>query len=305
MKTTRQSLLIAAFAASALVSAQADTKTDITKPVGTLSATPAKVFLGDRPKLSWSIDYPSQITSKPTTDPTKDSTTNPSSNFDLQDVALLVTYNSEAKNNNGHGNNLDGVDCSNPGQGKGGPTGSQNAGDDPNGVNNDDETKATPESSSAALSIIISTNDTVTVNDDIIADVHVLGGYNKITESTYGKLTAEYKVSGKSWTNVFSNAAQNQLDPSRVYASVAVVDGGSIDFRVKGETSTGWTNWRATGDSTTAQNVVALVNGSTPPASAFVEGRIREYLKPVLKDGKVNIGPRDVLYLFELSNSDD
>ncbi len=46
--------------------------------------------------------------------------------FDHQDIVLLVTL---TKNNNGHGNNLDGVDSSNPGQGKGGP----NGGVDPSG----------------------------------------------------------------------------------------------------------------------------------------------------------------------------
>lgn len=42
--------------------------------------------------------------------------------FDYQDMVLLVTF---AKNhpNNGHGNNLDGVDSSNPGKGSGGPNG--------------------------------------------------------------------------------------------------------------------------------------------------------------------------------------
>lgn len=45
-----------------------------------------------------------------------------SPSFDYQDVALLVTVSD--KNNNGHGNNLDGVDSSNPGQGSGGPNGS-------------------------------------------------------------------------------------------------------------------------------------------------------------------------------------
>ena len=42
--------------------------------------------------------------------------------FDLQDQALLVTF-SKRHPNNGHGNNLDGVDVSNPGQGSGGPNG--------------------------------------------------------------------------------------------------------------------------------------------------------------------------------------
>lgn len=55
-------------------------------------------------------------------------------NFDYQDVALLV--NVSDKNNNGHGNNVDGVDSSNPGNGSGGPNGSE----DPSG-GVDDEIK--------------------------------------------------------------------------------------------------------------------------------------------------------------------
>lgn len=44
-----------------------------------------------------------------------------SGNFDYQDFVLLVTL--APKNNNGHGNNVDGVDVSNPGGGSGGPNG--------------------------------------------------------------------------------------------------------------------------------------------------------------------------------------
>ncbi len=42
--------------------------------------------------------------------------------FDIQDQVLLVTF-SKKHPNNGHGNNLDGVDSSNPGLGHGGPNG--------------------------------------------------------------------------------------------------------------------------------------------------------------------------------------
>lgn len=44
------------------------------------------------------------------------------SRFDYQDVVLLVNFASKHPNN-GHGNNLDGVDSSNPGKGSGGPNG--------------------------------------------------------------------------------------------------------------------------------------------------------------------------------------
>ncbi len=42
--------------------------------------------------------------------------------FDYQDMILLVTFSTKHPNN-GHGNNLDGVDSSNPGNGGGGPNG--------------------------------------------------------------------------------------------------------------------------------------------------------------------------------------
>jgi hypothetical protein len=44
-----------------------------------------------------------------------------SASFDYQDAVFLVSLS--PKNNNGHGNNLDGVDSSNPGSGSGGPNG--------------------------------------------------------------------------------------------------------------------------------------------------------------------------------------
>ena len=55
------------------------------------------------------------------------------SGFDLQDIVLLATFD-YCKNNNGHGNNVDGVDVSNPGQGGGGPNGE----DDPSGPVDDE-----------------------------------------------------------------------------------------------------------------------------------------------------------------------
>ncbi len=58
--------------------------------------------------------------------------------FDYQDVVLLLNFGLKHPNN-GNGNNLDGVDSSNPGQGHGGPNGEV----DPSG-GFDDEIKVTP-----------------------------------------------------------------------------------------------------------------------------------------------------------------
>ncbi len=54
------------------------------------------------------------------------------------------------KDNNGHGNNLDGVDSSNPGQGKGGPNGAVDQSCDGSGACVDDEGKNTSSSSNSS-----------------------------------------------------------------------------------------------------------------------------------------------------------
>ena len=48
--------------------------------------------------------------------------------FDMQDIVVVTTF---GKNNNGHGNSLDGVDSSSPGGGGGGPNGEYDASADP------------------------------------------------------------------------------------------------------------------------------------------------------------------------------
>lgn len=55
--------------------------------------------------------------------------------YDHQDLAITVQF--ITKNNNGHGNNIDGIDVSNPGEGKGGPNGEV----DPSGDVDDEKPK--------------------------------------------------------------------------------------------------------------------------------------------------------------------
>lgn len=54
-------------------------------------------------------------------------------------ISISTTLTSTGHYNNGHGNNVDGVDVSNPGQGRGGPTGLNNDGLDPSGSYDDEE----------------------------------------------------------------------------------------------------------------------------------------------------------------------
>ena len=79
--------------------------------------------------------------------------------YDMQDSIVLVRFSdvktqigsakgeieenvNGGKSNNGHGNNIDGIDVSNPGQGSGGPNGELDTDYDNDGVYEDDESKS-------------------------------------------------------------------------------------------------------------------------------------------------------------------
>ncbi len=61
---------------------------------------------------------------------------------ETETTTTTTTVHTRVKSNNGHGNNVDGVDSSNPGQGGGGPTGDNNSGEDPSGDVDDERTVA-------------------------------------------------------------------------------------------------------------------------------------------------------------------
>lgn len=61
---------------------------------------------------------------------------------ETETTTTTTTVHTRVKSNNGHGNNVDGVDSSNPGQGGGGPTGDLNSGEDPSGDVDDEQAVA-------------------------------------------------------------------------------------------------------------------------------------------------------------------
>lgn len=103
------------------------------------------IFLqGEQPKLYWEIyddgSSPSIITPIGNNGGTIGSGTNTEGPVNPSDLPPNVIFD-DGKNNNGHGNNIDGVDAGNPGQGVGGPTGLLNQGLDPSGIIDDEITK--------------------------------------------------------------------------------------------------------------------------------------------------------------------
>jgi len=100
-------------------------------PRGTLTVDNTLVRVGAQSQLKWRIQYPQKVTDVVEITPTKISP--------KEDLQIRVRImGSKVKTNNGHGNNVDGVDSSNPGKGKGGPTGKKNEGLDPSGSVDDE-----------------------------------------------------------------------------------------------------------------------------------------------------------------------
>jgi hypothetical protein len=93
---------------------------DLDIPRGTLTVDRDWIRIGTKSQLSWKIDYPAPI--KSVVDVVPPNVIQPKKDLKMK-VRLLGASFQQAKSNNGHGNNADGVDSSNPGQGSGGPNG--------------------------------------------------------------------------------------------------------------------------------------------------------------------------------------
>ncbi|MEK7953783.1 hypothetical protein [Luteolibacter soli] len=120
-------------AVSCIASATDTAILDPAAPHGTLTVDSNWIRIGMKSQLSWGIDYPAPIIGL--ADVVPPYVIKPKKDLKMK-VRVIGACLQQAKSNNGHGNNADGVDSSNPGQGSGGPNG---AIDLSNGI--DDELK--------------------------------------------------------------------------------------------------------------------------------------------------------------------
>jgi hypothetical protein len=114
MKPPLSIILLTAFGLVPALADSPSTHGDPYTPVGSLNVTRLLLRTGVKPMLSWEIEYP-QLT--------LDVVMRASKGGFTPKVPVLMQIRVAGKNNNGHGNNLDGVDVSNPGVGEGGPNG--------------------------------------------------------------------------------------------------------------------------------------------------------------------------------------
>lgn len=135
--------------------------------------------------------------------------------------------------------------------------------------------------------------------------VAIVGASNQVGVAdgnpTYAPVEFEVRVGGgSSYTPVFQNL-QTAVDPSEVLLDVPVPASTQIDLRARAGTGTAWLPYQSTESAT--PNVLVLTAGQVPPLT--VTNDLRTFLAPYLDaNGAVKIGPMDMLYLFELGESD-
>jgi hypothetical protein len=143
----------------------------------------------------------------------------------------------------------------------------------------------------------------ITPKEDLYMDVRVLGAAYQIATNTWGLVESNVKVGTANYARFFYDR-QNNVNPTKIMYTRLVRKNEAIHFKSRCNTGSTWRPYIST--EVMNQNVTALVNGDDPPSyvPAFSQGSIESYLRPYLAaNGKINIGPLDVIYLFELGQT--
>ncbi len=152
---------------------------------------------------------------------------------------------------------------------------------------------------------------TCTPKVKVAMDVRVIGAsvkvvwtnlWGQITRWEWASTEALISINSGNYSRIFYNT-QDRVNPATVVHTGTVQAGQDINFGGRYYLD-GWsTQYRSTNPN---GNVVALVNGDTPPTTTplyqqpTIDDFIRQYLDG---QGRVLIGPKDVIYLMELTHT--
>jgi hypothetical protein len=108
---------------------------------------------------------------------------------------------------------------------------------------------------------------------------------------------------GSSWQTLFKGT-DSQIDADAYVYNGVVPSGTTIDFSARGKkNSRYWTPSRNTLSEN--QNIIVLRNGDSVPqyTPAFKQGSIESHVSSYVQNGKIVLGPRDLIYLVEVGQT--
>jgi len=166
----------------------------------------------------------------------------------------------------------------------------------------------------AVLDIVTITGPgTVTAKVSQYVDVRILGASVKaVSTNQSGQVTSWswvpteclFSFNGGSYSRIFYNT-HDKVNQNTVVATKQVNAGQTINF---GGRYFHNGNWSSTRTSTNSSNTVrALKHGDTPPTTVplYQQPTIESFILPYLDtNGNLKLGPRDVIYLMELTHTD-
>jgi hypothetical protein len=158
--------------------------------------------------------------------------------------------------------------------------------------------------------VTVGPTGTITPLRSLIVELRILGA--QVGNGTDWYVVEAYrKVENATSFTRFFTGKQTSVNTSTIYYTQTVQASRPLDIRgrVASNSSSNPSSWQAfysTG--VTGNNARALVNGDTPPSyvpafsnQATIKSALSAYIG---SDGKIKIGPMDVIFLFELWGTD-
>jgi len=141
--------------------------------------------------------------------------------------------------------------------------------------------------------------------EDLYMDVRVLGASVGTANGIWATVQGWVRADGSgNWQNFFSGK-QPDVDPTKIYFTKLVRRGQPNHFGARHY----WYGWHTFYNTTwtSTPNIRALKNGDSPPhyAGGYDQLDAEAFLLPYIdSNGKIDIGPMDVIYLMETTHSD-
>lgn len=153
---------------------------------------------------------------------------------------------------------------------------------------------------------------TITPKKNVTMNVRVLGASVKrvwldsrgrVTQWEWVKTQASMSINNANYSEIFFNT-HDKVNPNTIVKSQTVNANSTIRFAGRYYMDNAWSS-RFT-STTNNYNVIALADGDIPPTTTpmYQQPTLESFLIPYLDNqGRVKLGPRDVIYLMELTHT--